>query len=72
MKTFFHFFSVDLVTLDDLSSAALVESSFRIESLAKTWNQFSLAYNITVAKAQLPFPANNSNFFQQLSALLKR
>lgn len=69
---FFSLFTVDLVTLDDLSSAALVESSFRIETLAKTWNQFSSGYNTTIAKASLPFPANNSNIFRQFSALLKR
>lgn len=33
--------SVDLVTLDDLSAAAMLESSARIETLASAWEQMN-------------------------------
>lgn len=32
---------VDLVTLDDLSAAAMLESSARIETLANAWDQIN-------------------------------
>lgn len=64
---------VDLVTLDDLSAAAMLESSARIESLANAWDQVNAA-EAPVAAPPAPLPAftRRAGFCGQLAALSKR
>lgn len=65
-------FPVDLVTLDDLSAAAMLESSARIESLANAWDQMNSEPPLAAPPAALPYFVRRAGFFGQLSALFKR
>lgn len=61
------------MTLDDLSAAALIESSVRIESLANAWERMSLeGGNQPVPIANLPNPIKKSSHFGQITTLAKR
>lgn len=63
---------VDLVTLDDLSAAALLESSARIESLANSWDQINSEPPLAAPPASLPNFVRKAGFFGQMKALIKR
>ncbi|XP_061391225.1 uncharacterized protein LOC133326610 [Musca vetustissima] len=63
---------LDLVTLDDLSAAALLESSARIESLANSWDQINSEPPLAAPPAALPNFVRKAGFFGQMKALVKR
>lgn len=63
---------VDLVTLDDLSAAALLESSARIESLANAWERMNSEPPLAAPLASLPDPTRTAGFFGQFGTLCKR
>ncbi|KAH8375026.1 ATP-binding cassette sub-family G member 8 [Drosophila serrata] len=63
---------LDLVTLDDLSAAAMLESSARIESLANAWDQINSEPPLAAPPASLPNFTLKAGFFGQISALIKR
>jgi hypothetical protein len=63
---------VDLVTLDDLSAAALLESSARIESLANAWERMNSEPPLAAPLASLPDPTKTSGFCGQIGTLFKR
>ncbi|XP_037923929.1 ABC transporter G family member 4 isoform X1 [Hermetia illucens] len=63
---------LDLVTLDDLSAAAMLESSARIESLATSWDQISSEPPMAAPPANLPAFTMRAGFFGQIGALFKR
>lgn len=63
---------VDLVTLDDLSAAAMLESSARIESLANAWDQINSEPPLAAPPASLPNFTLKAGFFGQAKALVKR
>ncbi|XP_033162111.1 ATP-binding cassette sub-family G member 8 isoform X2 [Drosophila mauritiana] len=63
---------LDLVTLDDLSAAAMLESSARIESLANAWDQINSEPPLAAPPASLPNFTMKAGFFGQISALIKR
>uniref|UniRef100_A0A1I8NRM9 ABC transporter domain-containing protein n=1 Tax=Stomoxys calcitrans TaxID=35570 RepID=A0A1I8NRM9_STOCA len=63
---------LDLVTLDDLSSAALLESSARIESLANSWDHMNSEPPLAAPPAALPNFVRKAGFFGQFKALVKR
>ncbi|XP_055625896.1 ATP-binding cassette sub-family G member 8 isoform X1 [Toxorhynchites rutilus septentrionalis] len=63
---------LDLVTLDDLSAAALLESSARIESLANSWDHVNSEPPLAAPVANLPEPTRSAGFFGQINALAKR
>lgn len=63
---------MDLVTLDDLSAAALLESSARIESLANSWDQINSEPPLAAPPASLPNYVEKAGFFGQFRALIKR
>ncbi|EAA01067.5 AGAP002050-PA [Anopheles gambiae str. PEST] len=63
---------LDLVTLDDLSAAALLESSARIESLANSWDHVNSEPPLAAPVANLPEPTRSAGFFSQINALAKR
>ncbi|XP_053687046.1 ATP-binding cassette sub-family G member 8 isoform X1 [Sabethes cyaneus] len=63
---------LDLVTLDDLSAAALLESSARIESLANSWDHVNSEPPLAAPVANLPEPTKSAGFFGQINALAKR
>ncbi|TMW46795.1 hypothetical protein DOY81_008118, partial [Sarcophaga bullata] len=63
---------VDLVTLDDLSAAALLESSARIESLANSWDQINSEPPLAAPPASMPNFVRKAGFFSQMKALIKR
>lgn len=62
---------MDLVTLDDLSAAAMLESSARIETLASAWEQMNLEPPIA-APAGLPYFVRRAGVCGQIFALFKR
>lgn len=65
--------AVDLVTLDDLSAAAMLESSARIESLANAWDQVNAAEPpLAAPPAALPAFTRRAGLCGQLGALSKR
>lgn len=64
--------SVDLVTLDDLSAAALLESSARIESLANAWDRMNSEPPLAAPLASLPDPTKTAGVFGQFGTLCKR
>jgi ABC-2 type transporter len=64
--------SVDLVTLDDLSAAALLESSARIESLANAWDRMNSEPPLAAPLASLPDPTRTAGSFGQFGTLCKR
>lgn len=72
LTTIFFSFSVDLVTLDDLSAAALLESSARIESLANAWDRMNSEPPLAAPLASLPDPTRAPGVFGQLGTLCKR
>lgn len=63
---------VDLVTLDDLSAAALLESSARIESLANAWDRMNSEPPLAAPLASLPDPTKTSGVFGHIGTLCKR
>ncbi|EDW84740.1 uncharacterized protein Dwil_GK14275 [Drosophila willistoni] len=63
---------LDLVTLDDLSAAAMLESSARIESLANAWDQINSEPPLAAPPASLPNFTMKAGFFGQTKALIKR
>uniref|UniRef100_A0A8D8KX18 ABC transporter G family member 7 n=1 Tax=Culex pipiens TaxID=7175 RepID=A0A8D8KX18_CULPI len=63
---------LDLVTLDDLSAAALLESSARIESLANSWDHVNSEPPLAAPVANMPEPTKSAGFFGQINALAKR
>lgn len=64
---------LDLVTLDDLSAAAMLESSARIESLANSWDHImSNEIPVGAPPANLPKYSKRAGFTKQFSALCKR
>lgn len=63
---------MDLVTLDDLSAAAMLESSARIDSLATAWDRTKLDHAQVSPPAPLPNFTKRAHFFGQLTALSKR
>lgn len=60
------------MTLDDLSAAAMLESSARIEALANAWDQMNAEPPLAAPPAALPYFVRRANFCGQLSALFKR
>lgn len=64
--------SVDLVTLDDLSAAAMLESSARIDALANAWDQINSEPPIIAPPASLPPFTKRAGFFGQFTTLCKR
>lgn len=64
---------LDLVTLDDLSAAAMLESSARIESLANSWDHImSNEIPVGAPPANLPKYTKRAGFTKQFGALCKR
>lgn len=63
---------MDLVTLDDLSAAALLESSARIESLANAWDRINSEPPLAAPLASLPDPTRSAGFFGQIFTLINR
>lgn len=63
---------MDLVTLDDLSAAAMLESSARIESLANAWDQVNSEPQMAAPPATLPNFTKRAGFCGQAVALSKR
>lgn len=68
----FESIAVDLVTLDDLSAAAMLESSARIETLANAWDQMNSEPPLAAPPAALPYFVRRAGFCGQLSAVFKR
>lgn len=65
-------FSVDLVTLDDLSAAALLESSARIDSLANAWERINPDPPMAVPAANLPSMTRKAGCLVQAKTICKR
>jgi hypothetical protein len=63
---------VDLVTLDDLSAAALLESSARIESLANAWDRLNSDIPLPPPVANLPEVSIKSGIMTQFKILCQR
>lgn len=63
---------MDLVTLDDLSAAAMLESSSRIESLANAWDQVNSESPMVAPPAKLPPFTKRADFCGQAIAVIKR
>lgn len=63
---------MDLVTLDDLSAAAMLESSSRIESLANAWDQFNSEPPMAAPPTNLPHYTKRAGICGQSYALFKR
>lgn len=63
---------MDLVTLDDLSAAAMLESSARIESLAQAWNRLKPEPMIAAPISQMPNYIKRAGFWGQVGALIKK
>lgn len=61
---------VDLVTLDSLSAAALLESSGRVEALASVFAGARPPHD-PPPPVPLPAPLNNHNVFLQAFALIE-
>lgn len=68
----FESIAVDLVTLDDLSAAALLESSARIEALANAWERMNSEPPLAAPLASLPDPTKPAGVFGQFRTLCKR
>lgn len=60
------------MTLDDLSAAALLESSARIESLANSWDQINSQPPLAAPPAALPNFVRKAGFCGQIKTLVKR
>lgn len=63
---------MDLVTLDDLSAAAMIESSARINVLANSWEHDNVDHGAFPPPAALPIFIKRSGFLEQSIALTKR
>ncbi|XP_031632240.1 ATP-binding cassette sub-family G member 8 [Contarinia nasturtii] len=63
---------LDLVTLDDLSAAAMLESSARIETLANAWDQMNSEPPLAAPPTALPYFVRTAGFCGQFYALFKR
>ncbi|XP_063227752.1 ATP-binding cassette sub-family G member 8 [Bacillus rossius redtenbacheri] len=63
---------LDLVTLDDLSAEAMLESSQRIEQLAETFRRRQDALSDPGPPVALPAKIKHANFFVQIFALFIR
>lgn len=64
-------FSVDLVTLDDLSAEAMLESSQRIEQLADVFRRKQEPLSDPGPPTTLPMPVRFANPFKQAIVLFK-
>jgi len=62
--------AVDLVTLDDLSAEAMLESSQRIEQLAEVYRRREEPLSDPGPPAGLPPAVRSANFIKQSVALL--
>lgn len=60
---------MDLVTLDDLSAEAMLESSQRIEQLAEIFRQKQQPMSDPGPPSTLPMTVKNSNCFSQAFVL---
>lgn len=60
------------MTLDDLSAAALLESSARIESLANAWDRMNSEPPLAAPLATLPDPTKSAGFCGHITTLFKR
>lgn len=58
--------SVDLVTLDDLSAAAMLESSARIETLASAWEQMNSETPLAAPPAALQVRVRKINIRKKI------
>lgn len=65
-------FLVDLVTLDDLSAAAMLESSARIETLATAWDSMNTEPPLAAPPVALPYFVRSAGVCGQFGALFKR
>ena len=63
-------FTVDLVTLDDLSAEAMLESSQRIEQLAETFSQAQEPLSEPGPPVALPPKLRQANCFTQCFVLM--
>lgn len=63
---------MDLVTLDDLSAAAMLESSARIETLANAWDQINSEPPLAAPPTALPYFVRRAGVCGQFYALIKR
>ncbi|XP_037954188.1 ATP-binding cassette sub-family G member 8-like [Teleopsis dalmanni] len=63
---------LDLVTLDDLSAAAMLESSARIETLANNWDQINSEPPLAAPPASLTNFTRKAGVLGQTKALIKR
>lgn len=63
---------MDLVTLDDLSAAAMLESSSRIESLANAWDQVNSEPPFAAPPTKLPPFTKRADVCGQSFVLFKR
>lgn len=63
---------MDLVTLDDLSAAAMLESSARIETLAVAWAEMNLDPPLAVPPTALPYLVRRAGICGQTYSLVKR
>ncbi|XP_018335601.1 ATP-binding cassette sub-family G member 8 [Agrilus planipennis] len=63
---------LDLVTLDDLSAEAMLESSQRIEQLAEIFQQKHENFGDPGPPSALPMTVKQSNFFQQAFVLFTK
>jgi len=63
---------LDLVTLDDLSAAAMLESSARIEAAANAWDQMNSEPPLAAPPTTLPYFVRSAGFCGQIYALFKR
>lgn len=60
------------MTLDDLSAAAMLESSARIETLANAWDQMNSEPPLAAPPATLPYFVRRAGICGQFYALVKR
>lgn len=65
---------MDLVTLDDLSAAAMLESSARIESLSNAWEHMrpEIHPHQMVSSGPMPSFRRHAGFLGQVAALTMR
>ena len=67
---YFHYISVDLVTLDNLSSEAMLESSQRINQLASTFKRRAEPLSDPGPPGIMPPKVKRANLMVQIVGLL--